>query len=252
MDHYEIYNPSKEELETLKKFSTIRDMLFIENDRISIVDGKMDQSKKLNGMTVCAVKKLDKPYSFEKKIGLRSVSDFLKIVNDKNVDKVEIRVYETHLLVVDKEKKIKVKIMLSPEDSGVIPFTDVEGKIERGFNMPNKLTFRVDWSVLSDLSTLQQKLKKKFFFISEKDNGAVILKIGDNFSTETEDCAEIEIEGNITDNTLDKVKHGGYSKFELVLDNFVEDTYEITINERLVIFKGQERKHNYLFSQIAK
>lgn len=248
---YKIYKPSEAELETLKKFSLLAsnselksDPMYIEPDRLTVVRGQM-KAGKLNAMNACACVKLDTPHGFENKFGIGSISEFLNIID--MLKNYEIRVYEKFLWIIDKDKNFKIQMILTPEEENLIPYTDVLGKVDRGLLIPDRLRFRVEWDTLSSLVKIQKKLKKSFVFFSENETGNVVLKCANEYENKGENSVEIELSANVIDKNLAIVKNGNYITFELNIDALIPDTYEISVFEKITIFVGLDKKHQYIF-----
>mgnify|MGYP001769304436 CR=1 FL=1 len=251
MVDYQIYKPSEDEIETLKKFSLLAsnselksDPMYIESDRITVVSGQMKMGK-LNAMSSCACVKLATPHSFDKKFGIGSISEFLNIID--MLKNYEIRIYDKFLHIIDKDKNFKIQMILTPEEENLIPYTDVIGKVERGLMIKECLKFRVDWDTLSSLVKIQKKLKKNYLFFSENEAGNVVLKCANEYENKGENSVEIELVSNVMEKNLQVTKNGNYVTFELNIDTLIKDTYEISVFEKITIFSGLDKKHQYIF-----
>ena len=244
MPDYKVYKPTEQELDTISKFSLICDRMYIENDRITVVNGKMDNKGVLGGIEGLACLELRQPHNFEEKIGFFSISQFLSVI--KKMTNYEVRIYDKYVYIVDLDNKFKIKMFLTPEQTNLIPYTDVISKFDRGYANEDSTRFSLDWNVINDAVGYQKLLKKKSIFFYSKDGESVNIKIADDFESGDANMAEIDIEQNIQFNNLKKFKDGGFVRIDLNIGTLVEDTYEFTILDRAILLKGLEHNTKYL------
>lgn len=244
MPDYKVYKPTTQELETISKFSLICDRMFIENDKITVVNAKIDNKGGVTGIEGLAILELKQPHSFEEKIGFFKISQFLSVI--KKMANYEVRIYDKFVYVVDLDNKFKIKMFLTPEETNVIPYTDVMSKFDRGYINPDSTRFSLDWKVINDAVGYQKLLSKKSLYFYSKDGETVSIKIADDFENDRGNMAEIDIVQNIQHNNLEKFKDGGYVRAELNIASLIEDTYEFTILDRAVLLKGLEHDTKYL------
>lgn len=241
---YKIYKPTEQEIQTLEKFSIISDKMYIEPDRISVIDGKPDNKGDANNIKKLAVFNIEKPHNFENKIGFVSISQFLSVIS--SIKNYEIRIYDKYVLVIDLTNNFKIQMFLTPEDAYMIPYTDVLGKFERAYANPNVTRFSVDWSIIKNCVMYQQLLNKKNLFFYSKNNDSISIKIADMFDSDSSNMAEIDIDSNIAMNESPLFKNGGFMKIELNIKTLIEDTYEVTILEKAILLSGAKHGTKYM------
>jgi len=244
MPDYKVYKPTAQELETISKFSLICDRMFIEPDKITVVNGKTDNKGGLTGIEGLACLELQHPHNFEEKIGFFSISQFLSVI--KNMTNYEVRIFDKYVYIVDLDNKFKIKMFLTPEQTNLIPYTDVMGKFDRGYVNADSTRFSLDWKVINDAVSYQKLLKMKSLFFYSKDGETISIKIANDFENDDANMVEMDIDQNIEFNNLQKFKDGGFVRVELNISTLVEDTYEFTILERAVLLKGLEHNTKYL------
>jgi hypothetical protein len=178
-----------------------------------------------------------------------SINEFLGII--KTMDSYEIRIYETYLLIIDLDKKIKIQMFTIPEDAKLVPYTDVIGKFDRGYAKTDIIRFSMSWDMLKEVSKYQKILKSNGIWFYKKGDDLAI-RISNEFTSTHSNMAEIEITDNKSDIVGDFFKNGGHTKMNFDLDILIEDTYEFTIMDKIVLMKGLEKNAKYLFTAQIK
>jgi len=237
------YKPTEKEILILDKFSCINEKMFIESDRISVIDGKIDNSGNISSISKMAFVKLDNPHNFDKKIGFFNIKKLLQLL--KTIKNYDLKIYDTYVDVIDLDNKFTIKIYLTPEEKNLIPCVDSESKFNKIYTMADSARFSIDWSVMTNLIKNQKILNKKYIYVYSKKDNSISVKVADDF-TANSDSAEIEINGNIEFINLNAMKNGKFIRFELNIEMFVEDTYEITVLEKAILFKGLNSGVKYM------
>jgi hypothetical protein len=247
---YKVYKPTKQEIDVLTKFAKINDCMYIEPDKICSILGTMDKNTgTLKSLDRIAAFELTTAHNFESKIGMYSINEFLGII--KTMDSYEIRIYETYLLIIDLDKKIKIQMFTIPEDAKLVPYTDVIGKFDRGYAKTDIIRFSMSWDMLKEVSKYQKILKSNGIWFYKKGDDLAI-RISNEFTSTHSNMAEIEITDNKSDIVGDFFKNGGHTKMNFDLDILIEDTYEFTIMDKIVLMKGLEKNAKYLFTAQIK
>jgi hypothetical protein len=235
------------EIETLKKFSKINDKLYIEPDRITVINGGRIGAVDVPTSKLAGVE-LKNKHSFERKIGINSVTEFLKII-DMMSDNVEIQLFDKYIRVVDVNKKIKVEMNLTDSFKNIIPEIDILTKLQNSLKKEPCTRFVLDWNTIESIFKAQVAIysasKKSYLFFHSEDDKTINLKIGSTFSKSIETSASFEFKTNIKSNDLE-VLRDGYVRIDMSKDILVKDTYEITILDKAVVFKSMTDNIIYL------